>query len=236
MFLGQARTPPDTRLYVIGDVHGMDDLLASAHAAIAADLAARPAPDHRIIHLGDYVDRGPASASVVDRLARLSLHDSHVICLRGNHDDMLLAFLADPGRIGPDFLANGGGETLRSYGVTGPEYDPADLARRLAAAMPARHSDFLRGLAHSARFGDFFFCHAGVRPGVELDRQTQEDLTWIREPFLSDRRDFGAVVVHGHTPVREPEVRPNRINLDTGAVFGRRLTTLALDGAAHRFL
>jgi serine/threonine protein phosphatase 1 len=173
---------------------------------------------------------------VIDRLAQLLPHDPHVVCLRGNHDDMLLAFLADPGRIGPDFLANGGGATLRSYGVTGPEYDPASLARQLAAAMPPRHMDFLRGLAFSARFGDFFFCHAGVRPGVELDRQAEQDLTWIREPFLSDRRDFGAVVVHGHTPVREPEVRPNRINLDTGAVFGRRLTTLVLDGAAHRFL
>ena len=131
-------------------------------------------------------------------------------------------------------FANGGGATLRSYGVTGPEYDPASLAPLLAAAMPPRHMDFLRGLAFSARFGDFFFCHAGVRPGVELDRQTQEDLTWIREPFLSDQRDFGAVVVHGHTPVHEPEVRPNRINLDTGAVFGGEMTCLVLEGTEHR--
>jgi serine/threonine protein phosphatase 1 len=225
------------RLYAIGDVHGMDDLLAEAHVRIAADLALRPAVDHRIVHLGDYADRGPASAAVIERLARLATNDPRVVCLRGNHDAMLLGFLADPEGTGADFLANGGGATLRSYGVTGgSERDRAGLSRRLAAAMPPHHLAFLHSLRYCMRFGDFFFCHAGVRPGVPLDRQTPEDLTWIREEFLFDRRDFGTVIVHGHTPVREPDVRPNRIDIDTGAVFSGRLTTLGLEGTDYRFL
>jgi serine/threonine protein phosphatase 1 len=229
------------RLYAVGDVHGMDDALAGMHAAIAADLAARPPADHRIVHLGDYVDRGPDPAKVIDRLAMFEAIDDRVICLAGNHDLMMRGFLADPAGLGPIWLLNGGGSTLRSYGVfaagrsIGERELPA-LANRLRKALPPHHRAFLDGLRFSARAGDFFFCHAGIRPGVPLDAQSAEDLTWIREPFLLSDRDHGVVVVHGHTPVDEPEVLPNRINIDTGAVFGGRLTVLVLEGTAHWFL
>ena len=240
MELGQARTPEGMRLYAIGDVHGLDDMLDEAHARIAADLAARPVSDHRIVHVGDYVDRGGASAGVIDRLARLSAEDPRVLCLMGNHDELMLGFLSEPILCGPTWLGNGAPATLASYGVPVPERlgfdDLPALSARLGEAMPDRHKAFLAGLRRSVRFGDFFFCHAGIRPGIALDRQSDQDLVWIRDPFLSSRRDHGAVIVHGHTRVRAPEVRPNRIDIDTGAVYGGPLTVLALEGNGYRFL
>jgi serine/threonine protein phosphatase 1 len=241
MWLREARLPDGLRVYAIGDVHGCDELLAEAHAKIAADLAARPVADHRIIHIGDYGDRGRDTAAVIERLADLTLSDPHVLCLRGNHDDMLLDFLADPDGKGASFLANGGEATLVSYGVRVGLLalfigDHADLARRLAETMPAHHRAFIAALPLSARFGDFFFCHAGIRPGVPLDRQSPRDLVWIRDEFLFSGVDHGVVVIHGHTPVDEPEVLPNRIDIDTGAVFGGRLTCLVLEGTDYRFL
>ena len=240
MELGRARTPRDMRLYAIGDVHGMDAMLVEAHEKIADDLAARQVADHRIVHIGDYVDRGADSKAVIDRLARLTAADPRVVCLMGNHDEMMLAFLTDPLPMGPDWLRNGGGTTLRDYGIAVPaaatRLNLPALAARLVEAMPPAHRAFLDGLRRSVRFGDFFFCHGGIRPGVALDSQTDEDLVWMREPFLSSDRDHGAVVVHGHTPQHAPEVRPNRINIDTGAVYGGPLTVLALEDTAHRFL
>ncbi len=241
MRVGEARTPEGVRLYAIGDVHGCDRLLAAAHDKITADLAARPVGDHRIIHVGDYGDRGPDTAAVIDRLAGLVAHDSSVICLRGNHDQMLLDFLASPRRAGTTFLLNGGGETLWSYGVSAGGFaaiaaDTVAMARDLDRNMPAPHRAFLERLPLSVRFGDYFFCHAGIRPGVPLDRQDPDDLLWIRDAFLFDNSDHGVVVVHGHTPAQEPEVRSNRINIDTGAVYGGSLTCLALEGADYRFL
>jgi serine/threonine protein phosphatase 1 len=241
MRLGEARTPEDMRLYAIGDVHGCDALLAEVHAAISGDLAARPVADHRIVHVGDYVDRGPDSAAVIERLARLTVSDPRVLCLRGNHDQLLVDFLAEPAQFVDMFLGNGGGETLASYGVEAGLWttlfgDNTGLAEKLAANMPAHHRLFLETLALSLRLGGYFFCHAGVRPGVPLDDQEPRDLLWIRDEFLYSGADFGAVIIHGHTPAHEPEVRPNRINIDTGAVFGGRLTVLALEGAEYRFL
>ena len=237
MWLGEAKTPEAMRLYAIGDVHGCDGLLADAHDAIAADLAARPAADHRIIHVGDYVDRGPDSAGVVERLVRLRGSDPRIVCLRGNHDALMEDFLTDPIGAGPTWLANGGGRTLADYGVTAePRHGLVGLAAQFAARLPASHREFLESLTCSATFGDFFFCHAGIRPGVPLDRQDPQDLLWIRDPFLFDASAHGVVVVHGHTPAPEPEIRPNRINIDTGAVFTGRLTCLVLEGTAFRFL
>ena len=240
MRLGEAETPEGMRIYAIGDVHGMDRLLAEAHAKVAADLAGRPTADHRIVHVGDYVDRGPDSAAVIERLARLQERDPHIVCLLGNHDAMMLAFLEDPVRGGPDWLMNGARATLRSYGIDAggayTEDDFRELGAELTVAFPEHHRSFLVGLRLSARSGDYFFCHAGIRPGIPLDDQTPEDLIWIREPFLSSRRDHGVVVVHGHTPAEAPEVRPNRINIDTGAVYGGTLTVLALEGTGYRFL
>jgi len=241
MRLGEARVPDGLRVYAIGDVHGCDPLLAAMHEKVAADLDARPPEEHRIIHLGDYVDRGPDSAAVIERLSRLIEADDHVLCLRGNHEEMLLDFL----RTNPDarynFLANGGAATLASYGITvagkrSSTLTESDLAELFATRLPAGHRAFLENLQYSARFGDYFFCHAGIRPGVGLERQDTFDLTWIRSRFLDSNADFGAVVVHGHTPAKEPEVRPNRINIDTGAVLGGPLTCLVLEGVEYRFM
>lgn len=243
MRVGEARTPEGMRLYAIGDVHGCDELLADVHHKINLDLAARGTADYRIVHVGDYVDRGPDSAAVIERLARMQASDPRVVCLLGNHDALLLDFLNQEPGSGEMFFTNGGAATLASYGVqpglfaviTGAH---GGLARRLGEAMPAHHRDFLEKLRLSIRFGDFFFCHAGIRPGVPLDAQDAHDLIWIREDFLDSDADFGVVVVHGHTPTkgREPDVRPNRIDIDTGAVFDGPLTCLVLDGTAVRFL
>lgn len=240
MMLGEARTPPGLRLYAIGDVHGCDDLLAATHQRIADDLAADPPADHRIVHIGDYVDRGRHSDRVVARLAALAASDPRVLCLRGNHEQMLLDFLADAEEAAPRFLANGGRETLASYGVAFAR-DPerpgyAHLAADLRAALPERERAFLDALPLTLRFGDFLFVHAGIRPGVALEAQAPRDLIWIRREFLDDASDHGVVVVHGHTPVERAEPRPNRINIDTGAVFTGRLTCLALEGTAGRIL
>ena len=241
MRLGQSRTPDGMRLYAIGDVHGRDDALAEAHGAIAADLAGRPIGDHRIIHIGDYTDRGPDSASAIERLARMTAADSRVICLLGNHDALFAGFLADPVAQGPTWLSNGGETTLRSYGVRPRRalfggFDYLELSRRLAESMPQAHRTFIEGLPLTARFGDYLFVHAGIRPGVPFEEQDQQDLIWIREDFLWDASDHGVVVIHGHTPQSAPEVLPNRINIDTGAVYGGPLTCLALEGTDYRFL
>lgn len=244
MFLGKATTPDGLRLYAIGDIHGCDGPLADTHAKIAADLEARPVGDHRIIHIGDYVDRGPATATVIGRLAALGRDDARMVFLRGNHDERLLTFLDDPEDAAEMFLSPniGGPATLRSYGVSlDPRFgllprSAATLSTDLRAVMPPEHRRFLESLRLSARFGDFLFVHAGIRPGVPFDEQDPEDLIWIRQEFLLDDSDHGFVVVHGHTPAVVPEVKPNRMNIDTGAVFGGPLTCLVLEGTDHRFL
>jgi len=242
VYLGKSTTPEGLRLYAIGDIHGCGDLLAAIHRQIAADLASRPVPDHRIIHIGDYVDRGPDSAGVIARLVRHQAENPSMLFLRGNHDELLMAFLADPSGSGDMYLSDniGGPATLRSYGVTPSRsllgYDYRRLSQRLAEAMPADHRAFLEALLMTVRFGDYLFVHAGIRPGVPLDAQDPQDLIWIRDEFLFDGRDHGFVVVHGHTLANELEVRPNRINVDTGAVFGGPLTCVVLEGYEHRFL
>jgi serine/threonine protein phosphatase 1 len=238
--LGQAKTPDNTRLYAIGDVHGCHDLLVDVHAAVERDLALRPVADHRIVHIGDYIDRGPDPAAVIDRLVKYGGENPGAIFLIGNHERMFLDFLADPAHNGPVFIGNGGLATLESYGVSDrwslSGRDMIGLAGRITAVLPASHVEFLASLVLSVRLGDFYFCHAGVRPGVALDDQDSEDLVWIRDEFLIHGKEFEAVIVHGHTPVPEPEIRLNRINIDTGAVFTGRLSCLALEGATYRFL
>lgn len=234
--LPAARPPDGLRVYAIGDVHGCTAQLAGLHALIRAHLSARPPRDWRIVHVGDYVDRGPDSRGALDALAALA-GDARVVCLRGNHDQYLIDFLDDPEAASFDaWLFNGGATTLRDYGaepgeavLVGPRRR-AELHARLVQALPRAHRDFLDGLRHSLRLGDYFFAHAGVRPGVALEAQDARDLIWIREPFLSSNDDLGAVVVHGHTPSAGIVVRHNRIGIDTGAVFGGALTCLVLEG------
>lgn len=231
--LKHARGPDGVRLYAIGDVHGEAALLARMHAAIEDDLSRHPGRDFRIIHLGDYVDRGPDSKGVLDRLAEATRRESRIVSLCGNHDVGFLDFMAEP-RADGLFAHNGGDRTARSYGVELDFLDPVALRAGHAAlvhAIPDAHLDFLSGLADRASFGDFFFCHAGVKPGVPLDEQDPADLIWIRWAFLSHTGLYEKVIVHGHTPVTRPEVLSNRVNVDTGAFLSGRLTALVIDGA-----
>jgi Calcineurin-like phosphoesterase len=225
------------RLYVIGDVHGRLDLLDRVIAAIKRDVEEH-GPGALTVTLGDYIDRGPTSRGVLDRLMANPFPTPYV-ALKGNHEALLEAFLADPA-VGQHWRTLGGLETLHSYGVPvsglmmGKNYEAA--ADRLRAAMPAEHTVFLQSLKISHSHGKYFLCHAGVRPGVPLERQSDEDLLWIRNEFLSSTMNFGKIVVHGHTPVEAPDVLPNRINIDTGAFASGQLTCVALDEGGHRFL
>jgi serine/threonine protein phosphatase 1 len=232
----EARGPNDTLVYAIGDVHGRLDLLAEMHARIAAEIMRLRPADWRIVHLGDYVDRGPDSKGVIEFLIRQTAADGRNVSLAGNHDIGFLEFLADPR---PDglFAHNGGAETALSYGVEIDFESGLDASHRaLVEAVPQSHVDFLRGLERCVTFGDFFFCHAGIRPGVALDAQDPLDLIWIRGEFHRHQEVFSKVVVHGHTPVPEPEICANRVNVDTGAFASGRLTALVIAGAEKRLL
>jgi serine/threonine protein phosphatase 1 len=230
-------TPERTRVYAVGDVHGRADLLDEIAGLIERDCASAPAETITVL-LGDYVDRGPQSAAVVERLAS-GRFPTRLCALRGNHEAMLLGFLAEL-RLLEFWRSNGGLETLYSYGVDasaamrGEGYEAARDA--FCEALPAAHRALLEATKLSATVGDYFFCHAGVRPYAPLSDQSEEDLLWIRDDFLSHERPFGKIVVHGHTPVASPEVRANRINVDTGAFATSILTCLALEGEDRRFL
>ena len=228
-----ASLPSGQRVYAVGDVHGCLDRLTALHALIAADLAERPVAQPVLVHLGDYVDRGPDSAGVVALLATgAPLPGLPTVNLMGNHEHMMLAALASGETEATElWLANGAADSLHSWGVP-RSAQPNDWA----AHLPIPHLLFLRDLALRHRAGGYLFVHAGVRPGIKLDQQTRHDLLWIREPFLSSRQDHGAVVVHGHTPHPEPVVRPNRIGIDTGAVMGGMLTCAVLEADRLGFL
>jgi serine/threonine protein phosphatase 1 len=227
----------NTRLYVIGDIHGRLDLLDRVIHAIHRDVEEH-GPGALTVALGDYIDRGPASRGVLDRLVG-NPFPTPFVALKGNHEALLEAFLADPA-VGKHWRRLGGIETLHSYGVpvsrlmVGKDY--AEAADRLRAALPAEHVRFLQSMKTSLSHGKYFLCHAGVRPGVPLESQQEKDLLWIRGEFLSSKMDFGKIVVHGHTPTPEPEVLPNRINIDTGAFATGRLACVVLEGGRHRFL
>lgn len=226
------------RLYVIGDIHGRLDLLNQLIDAIKRDVG-EVASDCLTVTLGDYIDRGPDSRGVIERLLGNPFPTPY-IALKGNHEVLLESFLADPA-VGEHWRRFGGLNTLHSYGgvpisglMVGKAYEEA--AACLRDAIPAQHMSFLRSLRISHSNDKYFMCHAGVRPGVPLERQSDEDLLWIRGEFLNSTMDFGKIVVHGHTPVKEPEVLPNRINIDTGAFATGHLSCVVLDRGGHRFL
>jgi serine/threonine protein phosphatase 1 len=205
------------RTFVIGDVHGCIDEMDRLLDAI------RPTADDTICFLGDYVDRGPSPARVIDRLVRLRREGPACIFLRGNHEDMFLAFLGYPGRYGDAFHWNGGDATLASYGLEGV---PGRLAAEL---LPAAHLEFLLSLQTHAYVGRFFCVHAGVRVTQPLESQDEEDLLWIREEFITAPHAFPYTVLFGHTPQREIRIDlPYKIGLDTGLVYGNRLSCLEL--------
>lgn len=231
--------PEGLRVYAIGDIHGRFDLLTALAADIAKDLEASPPQKSVEIFLGDYIDRGPSTREVVDWLIETPPLADERICLMGNHEDLLLKVL-DDGEAMSNWIFNGGSETIVSYlsgTVRRRDFDTTE-ALRLAflEALPEGHRSFYRSLKRMISYGGYLFVHAGLRPGTPIEKQDPEDLIWIREPFLNSSADFGTIVVHGHTPVTEPEVKPNRINIDTGAVFSNRLTALVLEGTERRFL
>jgi serine/threonine protein phosphatase 1 len=233
---------PDTednrRFYVIGDIHGRSDLLNRIVDAIRRDIEDKPATESLTVTLGDYVDRGPDSRGVLDRLAQNPFPTAYV-ALKGNHEELLERFLDSPA-IASQWRHLGGLETLHSYNVAvaplmiGKGFDQASSALR--QALPEEHSTFLRNLKLSLTLGRYFLCHAGVRPGIPLESQRAEDLLWIRDEFLRSNSNFGKIIVHGHTPIESPEVLPNRINIDTGAFATGRLTCLVIEGESLRFL
>lgn len=230
VWLTDACVPDGMRLYAIGDVHGCLDALRAVHRDIEADLSARPVEDWRVVHLGDYVDRGSDSRGVIEFLARRAAEEPRMIFLRGNHDEMFAGALGGDRRHTEVWLNNGGVQTLESYGLDLMAFieglRTGDPGR---GKIPAEHGSFLEGLHDSARFGDYYFVHAGIDPDKPLDGQSPEAQLWIREPFLRCAAEFEAVVVHGHTPVPRVETRLNRIGIDTGAVFGGPLSCLVLE-------
>ena len=225
--------PDGQRVYAIGDIHGRLDLFAALVAAIDADDAARPPADTTIILLGDLVDRGPDSAGVL-ALARQWGERRRVRILAGNHEEMMLGAIESVDMLRRFVHPVGGGrETLLSFGSSPQDYAEATWEQLLEMARAAIDPDtlaFLRSFEELISIGDYCFVHAGIRPGVALDEQAGSDLRWIREPFLSAPASHGAVIVHGHTIKDEPQIRDNRIGLDTGAYVSGCLTALGLEG------
>lgn len=222
----------DTIVYAIGDVHGCMEQLRKLEAMIAEDAKAFEAPK-LIVMLGDYVDRGPQSAEVLDHLTMPPPAGFKRICLAGNHEVAMLGFLEDPLN-NLDWLSFGGLETIRSYGVDVPEEmnsrgELKAVLDEFFECVPASHRRFLKMTAMSLVLGEYLFVHAGVRPGVPLADQAAADMLWIRNDFLRVPVDIGYTVVHGHTPVDEPEIAPSRISVDTGVYHSRRLSAVRLN-------
>jgi serine/threonine protein phosphatase 1 len=241
----RARAAPSTGgrlVYAIGDVHGRLDVLAPLVRDIAED-AARSASAERpmLVFLGDYVDRGPESKGVVDLVLDLAgTRAFEVRTLKGNHEEALLQFLDEP-TFGQTWVEHGGASTLVSYGVQPPaqrtDRELWDRARRaFDAALPAPHRRFYEGLELMVTVGDYAFVHAGVRPGVPLDGQAERDLLWIRQEFLEEKSPFEKVIVHGHTPLEEPQLTPVRLGVDTGAYATGVLTAVRLEREDQRVM
>jgi serine/threonine protein phosphatase 1 len=223
--------PAGLRIYAVGDIHGRLDLLDELLARINTDIGLRPAVRPIYVFLGDYIDRGPSSRETIDRLIEHGEANESVF-LKGNHELVAIKCLRDRSLF-DQWLRLGGLETLMSYGVP-PETlanvkQIAELQSAFHSALPKAHFRFFRDLQNAFACGDFFFAHAGVKPNVELSRQKESDLLWIREEFLSSNCDFGKIIVHGHTPTSKIELGPNRINIDTGAFATGCLTCLVIE-------
>lgn len=236
------RHAPEGRVvYAIGDIHGRADLLSKLLDKVMTHAAMQTVTERVVVCLGDYVDRGSDSKGVIDILLDRHLPATELVCLLGNHEQLMLDFLGDPAAIGPMWLRNGGLETLASYGVgfdpTAPRLAALESAGvRLAHQLPPRHKAFLQGLKLHHREGDYLFVHAGLAPEVPLAEQNDSDMLWMRDPFLETPAEYGFAVVHGHTITAEPEWRAWRIGIDTGAFSSGRLTALALIGERQEII
>ncbi len=232
------QVPDGERIYCVGDIHGCADLLLQLHEKILSD-AAGYRGKKTIVYLGDYIDRGDRSRQVIEILLSQPLPDFEVVSLRGNHEQAMLDFMAYP-EATAGWLSFGGRETLSSYGIQ-LAYIPIlrelpGLAERLDRELPEPHRAFLQGCTESWRCGSYYFVHAGIRPGIALDRQTLEDQLWIRDEFLDSNADHGVIVVHGHSISQQPQLLSNRIGIDTGAFASGVLTCLVLEGPQQRLL
>jgi diadenosine tetraphosphatase ApaH/serine/threonine PP2A family protein phosphatase len=216
-------------VYAIGDIHGCLDQLNALEAQIVAD--ARGIEGEKwLVTLGDYIDRGPESAPVIEHVMEPAPDGFRRFALIGNHEQLLLDFLDNP-PANLEWLEWGGLATAASYGLAddggqGWRRRPQDFARRLLPLIPERHLSWLESLPSCISVPGFFFVHAGIKPGVPLAAQEDEDLIWIRAPFLNARFSGDITVVHGHTPVEAPEFVPGRIDIDTGCCFVGTLTAL----------
>jgi serine/threonine protein phosphatase 1 len=231
------RPPPATRIYAVGDIHGRADLLSDMIERIDDDLGRRPVAQAVEVYLGDYIDRGNDSKAVIDILCRRMVQRG-AVCLRGNHEAIMEDFLKDADVL-HGWKQLGGLQTLTSYGVPlspAALQMPMQVQDALRDALPRTHILFFECLKNFHQCGGYLFVHAGIRPGVPLQAQVQDDLVWIRGEFLQSTADHGCMVVHGHTPVAHPQIFSNRINIDTGAVFSGRLTCAVMENASVSFL
>jgi len=230
------RLPAGLRIYAIGDIHGRIDLLDPLLERAVADVDARPVQRPIFVFLGDYIDRGAASSTVITRLLQMS-QVFETVCLRGNHEAYFMNFLRDGAFL--EYWARVGAlPTLASYNLL-PSLKPdrteaLKLSAEMNEVLPDAHRDFFSHLPNSFSCGDYFFVHAGVKPGYALSQQKDEDLLSIREEFLTHASPFEKFVVHGHTPVKKPDERSNRINIDTGAYATGRLSCLCIEEESRR--
>lgn len=231
--------PAGYRVYAIGDIHGRLDLLDDVLSRIEADIAGRPRAQTVVVFLGDIIDRGPASAEVVERLRTYRRDGVRTVFLSGNHEEVLLRLLRGESRFLRDWLSFGGAECARSYGISSTalkRMEPDQAVAVLRQKIPEVHQAFLQSFVDTFRIGSYLFVHAGVRPGIPLSEQSQSDLRWIRGPFLDNSDDHGFIVVHGHTIVNGIDIRTNRIGIDTGAYRSGVLTAMGLEGQERWFL
>jgi serine/threonine protein phosphatase 1 len=233
------RVADGERIYAIGDIHGRLDLLDDLLDQIATDDDGRSPMATTLVFLGDFIDRGPDSRDVVERLRSIGQSGTRCIFLMGNHEEVLLRAIEGERGALSLFDRIGGRETLLSYGVSEQDYDHcllADLTELMKAKIPREHIEFLKSAQAQYASGDYLFVHAGVRPGVAIDEQQDVETRWIRDEFLNFRGDFGRVVVHGHTISNDIEIRDNRIGVDVGAYRNGRLAAVGLEGADRWFL
>lgn len=233
--------PDGQRIYAVGDIHGRVDLLGRLHHSIRKHAIIDSANISKtIVYLGDYVDRGFDSKEVINFLLGARLGDINSVYLKGNHEDVLLRFLEDAS-LGPAWFAIGGNATALSYGVNIPRELSAEekfqyVRQQLRQLIPPDHLAFFKRLDLTYEAGDYFFVHAGIRCGVPLELQHPKDLLWIRDEFLRRDQNCGKVIVHGHSISHRPEVKRNRIGIDTGAYATNTLTCLVLEGASRAFI
>jgi len=235
-----ASIPKNTRIYAIGDIHGCADLLEILlDKIIRNDQKLQAIEYKKLVFLGDYIDRGPASKKVIDILLHDLPKDYEAFFLKGNHEVMMIEALEE--RQAADYwLRNGGHETISSYqsarSSTKEQASSEELMHLFKAKLPKEHLAFLKTLQLSFQLGDYFFVHAGVNPARSLDEQTEQDMLWIRDRFLFSEKDFGKVIIHGHTPGKDVDEADNQVGIDTAAVYGGCLTAMMLEGNKHQYL